>query len=123
MQHALFSEIHDGQHAGPLFQAKIKRASVHSRYRSGWARRQAELYRATPAWADQADIRAVWRACRKLTKETGTRFAVDHVVPLNSELVCGLNVVWNLRIIPYRDNHLKSNNWWPDMPEVQMEMF
>ena len=41
---------------------------------------------------------------------------VDHIVPLQSPLVCGLHVHDNLRVILAVDNASKANRHWPDMP-------
>jgi hypothetical protein len=59
-----------------------------------------------------------------MNRRDGARsWAVDHIVPLNHPLVCGMHIAVNLQIIRYNDNATKSNNWWPDMPEVQQELF
>lgn len=73
------------------------------------ARRNRALQQATPAWADFKAIRAVYRACMKLTDETGQRHEVDHIVPLRGRNVCGLHVEHNLRIVTLRDNRVKGN--------------
>ena len=40
---------------------------------------------------------------------------IDHLVPLNSEKVCGLHVQDNLRCISEQINMKKGNRYWPDM--------
>lgn len=44
----------------------------------------------------------------------GTEHVLDHIIPLTHPSVCGLNVPWNIQVIPYRVNAVKSNKWSPD---------
>ena len=67
---------------------------------------------ATPPWLSReqkAQIRELYKIAITMTKTTGEQYVVDHIVPLRSELVCGLHVPWNLRVIPQQENLLKSN--------------
>lgn len=38
-------------------------------------------------------------------------YEVDHDIPINHELVCGLHCVANLQYLTIKDNRDKSNNW------------
>ena len=78
------------------------------------ARRRARIF--TPSWADRAAIADFYKEAKKIEKETGVKHHVDHIVPLNSPLVCGLHVPANLQVIPASQNVLKRNLVWPDMP-------
>jgi len=78
-------------------------------------RRSAKL-QATPAWANQFFIREAYHLAKLRTKMLGYPWHVDHIVPLQSPLVCGLHVEHNLQVIPGSDNIAKRNYHWPDMP-------
>lgn len=67
---------------------------------------------ATPPWSgvgDRLRIKDLQRLARLITKLTGIRHVVDHIIPLLGEGVCGLNIPANLRVIEEGDNLKKSN--------------
>lgn len=78
-------------------------------------RRVAEK-RATPSWASQEKILEFYFAADFLGMVTGAWHHVDHVVPLQSKVVCGLHCETNLQVLPARENFSKGNRHWPDMP-------
>ncbi len=80
-------------------------------------RRVAMKLSATPPWANKAAIDSIYVEARKVSEETGVEHQVDHVVPLQHPLVCGLHVEKNLRIIPRSINQSKGNRYWPDCPD------
>lgn len=80
-----------------------KRAIYHA------SRRAAKLS-ATPAWADTALIDAMYTQSSAL----GPKYHVDHIIPLNNPLVCGLHVQTNLQVITKQANLIKSNKFDPD---------
>lgn len=80
------------------------------------AARYAAKMRATPKWADMDRIERVYVEAERLTKETGVKHEVDHIVPLRSKVVSGLHCEANLRVMPAFDNRSKGNRYWPDMP-------
>lgn len=82
---------------------EISRGKRHSDKR--WAVHKC----ATPWWIDTRAIKKIYNDCRAISSDTGTPHHVDHIVPLQGRKVCGLNVPWNLRIIPAAENLRKSN--------------
>jgi hypothetical protein len=67
---------------------------------------------ATPKWLtrkQKEEIKQLYVIAVTMTKTTGERYVVDHIVPLISNEVCGLHVPWNLRVITQEENLQKSN--------------
>lgn len=76
---------------------------------------------ATPKWitADQKlAMRKLYLEAQRLTKLTGQRYVVDHIVPLINQDVCGMHVPWNLQIMTQEEN-LKKSNKMLDTPSNQ----
>lgn len=72
------------------------------------AKRRAVVLKATPPWTTMEmieQIRAVYAEAERLTQETGIPQQVDHIVPLQGKICCGLHVPWNLRVITAVDNN------------------
>lgn len=64
-----------------------------------------------PAWANDFFIKEIYDLARRRTLVTGFAWEVDHVIPLQSKLVCGLHVEQNLRVIPKVDNRKKGSSF------------
>lgn len=73
-------------------------------------RRVWKKYRATPLWSDSYRIDLVYE------KAKGLGMHVDHIVPIQSRIVCGLHVWGNLQLLTGSENSKKGNRHWPDMP-------
>ena len=82
------------------------------------AKRRAIKLRATPTWAEneKLDIQKLYTQAKQLSKVTGLKYHVDHIVPLNSSIVQGLHCLANLQILEAKENITKNNLIWPDMP-------
>jgi len=59
----------------------------------------------TPKWADLNKIRAIYR------KAVDLKLQVDHIIPLRSELVCGLHCEDNLQLLTAEANQTKRNHF------------
>lgn len=96
--------------------AKEKAVELRPAYSAQSMKYYAKKRGATPKWANQAKILAIYKECAAISAKTGIKHHVDHMVPILSKKVCGLHVEFNLRIIPALDNISKGNRFWPDMP-------
>lgn len=99
-----------------------KDLAAYNAYQSNWgkshkgtrnaatARRHASKLKATPPWADKKLIALLYKEAASIGLH------VDHIVPLQSPLVCGLHVENNLQMLSQKENIQKNNRVWPDMP-------
>lgn len=67
-----------------------------------------------PKWQGNEELQALKALAKKISDDTGVPHELDHEVPVNHPLVCGLTVPWNLRIRTRKHNNAKSNTWMPD---------
>jgi hypothetical protein len=104
--------------------AAARPAAVKQAYRNAWKQthktqvradtkaRRRKHRKATPPWItrkQKSEIRQIYQIAITMTQTTGEQYVVDHIVPLRSEVVCGLHVPWNLRVITQEENLAKSN--------------
>lgn len=66
------------------------------------ANRRASKLNATPSWSQTDKIKEFYRNRPK-------GFHVDHIVPLQSDIVCGLHVLENLQYLSASENLKKGN--------------
>jgi len=78
-------------------------------YATATAKRRATLLNAFAGWADAEVINLFYEFALLLSEAAGEPYEVDHIVPLQGELVSGLHVETNLRVVPQRVNRQKSN--------------
>jgi glucan-binding YG repeat protein len=90
--------------------------SNKDKVRATTSRRKARKLQATPAWANADKIAAFYRSADALGMLTGDWYHVDHIVPLQGRIVCGLHNEFNLQVLPAAENIAKSNRIWPDQP-------
>lgn len=86
---------------------------ANNKFRLNALKRKYEMSKlqATPKCLIDSDFAAMsefYKEAELLSKQ-GSKFHVDHIVPIQSKLVCGLHVPWNLRVIHFKDNLSKSN--------------
>ena len=81
------------------------------------------MHKAWPEWcATHKDFKRIYDMARVMRKR-GFAVHVDHIIPICSDIVCGLHVPWNLTILTEKENLSKSNTWWPDHPFENMDLF
>lgn len=84
-----------------------KRNHYYRAYMS--AKRRAQKIQATPKWLTGKQLKEIENIYRNCPKG----YEVDHIIPLNNPLVCGLHVPWNLQIITEEENRKKGNSFVP----------
>lgn len=73
------------------------------------SKRRAQIKRASVDWADVKKMVALYEQSISMTESTGIPHQVDHIIPLQHELVCGLHWEGNLQVLTTEDNQRKSN--------------
>lgn len=94
---------------------KSYRLSNPSIFANATQRRNAKKKKASVLWANQSKILDMYKLAENLSKKTGIKYHVDHMIPLQSNFVCGLHCEANLQVIPAIDNIKKSNKFFGDL--------
>jgi hypothetical protein len=87
-----------------IIKKKVKEYNLNNPHirRAAWSKRKASQLKATPKFANLNKIREIYKKCPK-------GYVVDHIIPLQSKIVCGLHVEWNLQYLTPSANCSKSN--------------
>lgn len=106
----------------PLYNSKLKyksiplsELSIEDKKKALWSayivERRKKRDKSMPLWANKTAIKEIYLRARQFTIETGIKHEVDHIIPSNHPLVCGLHVEHNLQIITEEENISKSNKF------------
>jgi hypothetical protein len=96
--------------------------NLNKNYRRS-VRYYTKLYAAWPDWcAEHSGFKAVYDEAKR-RRAHNEDVHVDHIVPICSDLVCGLHVPWNMEVLGAKANLSKSNTWWPGHPFERAPMF
>ena len=69
------------------------------------AKRRAAKLQRTPVWSETENIKGVYLEAQR------QQMQVDHIIPLQGELVSGLHVWGNLQLLTPKDNLSKGNKF------------
>lgn len=81
-------------------------------YNAKNAKRRAAKLQRTPKWLTEQhlnEIEEFYTIAKMFQMYTGTRYHVDHIVPLQGKNASGLHTPWNLQVIPAKENLNKGN--------------
>ena len=92
--------------------SKNWRENNRSEYNALQAKRRAIKTQSIPNWLTKEhykEISEFYKMAKDLDKIFPWKQHVDHIVPLNNKLVCGLHTPWNLQILSSFLNQSKNN--------------
>lgn len=112
----------DGRWSDREFQNQLQRQWKYNnkgKVNAMTAKRRAAKLQATPSWADLNYIESIYKICSDMNQRAGrTLFHVDHEIPLQGKIVCGLHVENNLQILLASENLYKNNTFGTRTREV-----
>jgi hypothetical protein len=86
------------------YNSKTHYVANKSIYIARAAKRRASKLKATPKWADLVAIKEIYQTCPD-------GYHVDHIIPLQNPLVCGLHCEFNLQHLSAKENLSKGNKF------------
>lgn len=93
---------------------KIWKKSNPAKNCANAARKKALNISSTPIWLSAiqlAQIQEFYEIARAKTVQTGIKYHVDHIHPIQGLGFSGLNVPWNLQILTAKENISKKNKF------------
>jgi hypothetical protein len=57
------------------------------------------------------EIKSFYKECQSLNANSNKKYQVDHIIPITSDIICGLHVPWNLQILTKSENSSKKNKF------------
>ena len=78
------------------------------------AKRRAAKLQRTPEWLTKEhhkQMADMYTKAQRLPEQTGVKYQVDHIIPLQGDNVSGLHVPWNLQVITAEENLRKGNRY------------
>ena len=97
------------------YQAKYQKTHPE-KCRAKTNKRRAHKLLAIPSWLTKEDyqvMESINKEADRLTQETGVKYEVDHIHPLQGKLICGFHCPSNLQILTKSENCSKGNRFTP----------
>lgn len=85
------------------------------------SQRAYHIQKATPHWLSEEDLlimKGIYMHAKDCNLVSEVPYEVDHIVPIKNPVVCGLNVPWNLQILPKDLNRSKGNKFDAEAEQI-----
>lgn len=91
--------------------SKKCRENNPAKRKADFIKRKLLIAERTPSWANFKYMNIFYKIAKEEQLRTQRKVHVDHIVPINSKIVCGLHCEFNLQILFAEDNIRKSNHY------------